>query len=221
MEEKNEEELIEVDVETIEESKDTKKVEDEVDPETKELEEVREEILNFIKDANTDKLLEKYIALFRDFKESNKLKEEYLETAQLVQAEFENYKKRIYKDQEWYSFQNKQKILQKFLSLYDDIERTNLMFKNHPDTVELKKAIELIFNNLRSTFESLELEIIEPKKEVFNPQYHEIVHFIEGKELKDNQIMEVVSKGFKLGNIVIRPAKVVISKKAEEEKSEE
>lgn len=220
MEEKNEEEIIEVEVETIEESKITKR-DEEVDPETKELEEVREEVLNFIKDANTDKLLEKYIALFRDFKESNKLKEEYLETAQLVQAEFENYKKRIYKDQEWYSFQNKQKILQKFLSLYDDIERTNLMFENQPDTAELREAIGLIFNNLRSTFESLELEIIEPKKETFNPQYHEIVHFIEGRDLKDNQIMEVVSKGFKLGNIVIRPAKVVISKKAEKKKSEE
>ena len=99
MEEKNAEEFIEVDVESTEEIKDTKREED-VDPETKELEEVREEVLSFIKDANTDKLLEKYIALFRDFKESNKLKEEYLETAQLVQAEFENYKKRIYKDQE-------------------------------------------------------------------------------------------------------------------------
>jgi len=220
MEEKKEEEFIEVDVEEIEELKVTES-EDEVDPETKELEEVREEILNFIKDANTDKLLEKYIALFRDFKESNKLKEEYLETAQGVQAEFENYKKRVYKDQEWYSFQNKQKILQKFLSLYDDIERTNLMFENQPNTKELKDAIELIFNNFRTAFESLDLQIIEPKEEAFNPQYHEIVHFIEGKELKDNQIMEVVSKGFKLGNIVIRPAKVVISKKIEEEKKEE
>ena len=220
MEEKNAEEFIEVDVESTEEIKDTKREED-VDPETKELEEVREEVLSFIKDANTDKLLEKYIALFRDFKESNKLKEEYLETAQLVQAEFENYKKRIYKDQEWYGFQNKQKILQKFLPLFDDIERTNLMFDNQPDATELKEAIGLIFNNLKSTFESLELEIIEPKKEKFNPQYHEIVHFIEGEDLKDNQIMEVISKGFKLGNIVIRPAKVVISKKAEKEKSEE
>ena len=112
-------------------------------------------------------------------------------------------------------------ILQKFLPIFDDIERTNLMFENQPDPVELKEAIGLIFNNLKSTFESLELEIIEPKKEKFNPQYHEIVHFIEGEDLKDNQIMEVVSKGFKLGNIVIRPAKVVISKKAEKEKSKE
>jgi molecular chaperone GrpE len=220
MEKKNEEEFIEVDVESIEEAKGVKKIE-EVDPETKELEEVREEVLNYIKDANTDKLLEKYIALFRDLKESSKLKEEYLETAQLVQAEFENYKKRIFKDQEWYGFQNKQKILQKFLPLFDDIERTNLMFENQPDSVELKEAIGLIFNNLKSTFESLELEIIEPEKETFNPQYHEIVHFIEGENLKDNQIMEVVSKGFKLGNIVIRPAKVVISKKVDKEKSEE
>ncbi|MFW9852389.1 MAG: nucleotide exchange factor GrpE [Candidatus Thorarchaeota archaeon] len=220
MEEKNEEEFIEVDVEEVEESKDTEKVE-EVDPETKELEEVREEVLNFIKDANTDKLLEKYIALFRDLKENTKLKEEYLETAQMVQAEFENYKKRIYKDQEWFGFQNKQKILQKFLPLFDDIERTNLMFENKPDTAELKEAIGLIFSNLKSIFESLELEIIEPEQEAFNPQFHEIVHFFEGEDLKDNQIMEVVSKGFKLGNIVIRPAKVVISKKAEKEKNEE
>ena len=220
MEEKNKEEFIEVDVESVEESNDAIKIE-EVDQETKELEEVREEVLNFIKDANTDKLLEKYIALFRDLKDSNKLKEEYLETAQMVQAEFENYKKRIYKDQEWFGFQNKQKILQKFLPLFDDIERTNLMFANQPDSAELKEAMGLIFNNLKSTFESLELEIIEPRKETFNPQFHEIVHFIEGEDLKDNQIMEVVSKGFKLGNIVIRPAKVVISKKAEKENSEE
>ena len=213
-----EEELIEVDVEDLESDQVS---EEKVDPEAELLERLREEIESLVDENKVEEIINKQFSVMKKLDQSEKLKQEYLKTAQVVQAEFENYKKRVQKDKEWSNFQNKQKIIQKFLTIYDDIERTQDMFTNHPDVSQVKEAVDLIFNNLRSSFEALEIEIIEPKEEAFNPQIHEAVYAIEKEGVSKNQIVEVLSKGFKIGNIVIRPAKVIIAKIPDNKEKEE
>jgi molecular chaperone GrpE len=208
----NEEEFIEVEVENIEQEEVS---DNKIDPETILLEQVKNEINSLIEKEKTDEIIEKYFTLMKELEKSNQLKEEYLKTAQVVQAEFENYKKRVQKDKEWSNFQNKQKMVQRFLTLYDDIERTQEMFINQPDAGQLKEAINLIYGNLKSAFESLDIEIINPLNETFNPVFHEAVYTIEEEGAKKNQIIEVLSKGFIFQSTVIRPAKVVIAKVSE------
>jgi len=70
------------------------------------------------------------------------------------------------------------------------------------------------FNNLKATFESLNVKTIDPKKEIFNPQYHEAIHVVENEEVETNTIVDVVSIGFVLEDVVIKPAKVVITRKS-------
>jgi molecular chaperone GrpE len=212
-----EEEIIEVDVEDF----DTNEVsEEEIDPETELLNKAKTEIEKLVEKKKINELVDKYITMIKDIDQLNRLKEEYLKTAQVVQAEFENYKKRVQKDKDWSNFQNKQKILQRFLAIYDDIERTNTMFSNHPDVEQLKEAINLIFNNLESAFESLEVKIIDPIGEIFNPQFHEAVYALEKEGVERNQIIEVLSKGFIVEGTIIRPAKVVIAKGIEDKEKE-
>ena len=110
-----ENELIEVDVsdfddeeKEIEDAKELERVE--IDPETKEIESLLDEITKLIEKGKTDGVLKRYSGLLHDLIEEKKMKEEHLDTAQVVQANFENYKKRVHKDQEWSNFQNKQKI---------------------------------------------------------------------------------------------------------------
>ena len=215
---RNDEEFIEVDVEDFEINEVS---EEEIDPETELLEKVKTEIERLVEKKKIDELVGNYITMINDINQINQLKEEYLKTAQVVQAEFENYKKRVQKDKDWSNFQNKQKILQRFLILYDDIERTQEMFSNHPNVEQANDAVNLIFSNLKSAFESLDVEIIDPLGEIFNPQFHEAVYALEKEGEQKNKIIEVISKGFIVENTVIRPAKVVIAKAIEEETKEE
>ncbi|MHA1953900.1 MAG: nucleotide exchange factor GrpE [Candidatus Heimdallarchaeaceae archaeon] len=213
-----EEEFIEVDVEDFENDKVS---EEKIDPDTELLEAAKKEIEKLVEKNKTEEIMNRYFSLLKENDQLNQLKEEYLKTAQVVQAEFENYKKRVHKDKEWSNFQNKQKVIQKFLTFYDDIERTQEMFTNHPDVGQVKDAVNLIFGNLKSAFESLDIEIIDPQKEVFNPQFHEAVYALEKEGIKKNQIIEVLSKGFKIESTVIRPARVVIAKIPEKKETEE
>jgi molecular chaperone GrpE len=206
--------LIEVDVDDIEDITEAENKEPEkVDSEKLEMDKTREEFQQLIAKNKTEKAVEKYMILFKELKQSNNEKNDYLKTAQMVQANFENYKKRAYKDQEWSSFQSKMKIVERFLSFYDDLDRSVTSFNNDPDIESLKEALNLVFGNLKATFESLNVKTIEPEKEIFNPQYHEAIHIVENEEVETNTIVDVVSIGFILEDVVIKPAKVVITRK--------
>jgi molecular chaperone GrpE len=206
--------LIEVDVDDIEDITEAENKEPEkVDSEKLEMDKTREEFQQLIAKNKTEKAVEKYMILFKELKQSNNEKNDYLKTAQMVQANFENYKKRAYKDQEWSSFQSKMKIVERFLSFYDDLDRSVTSFNNDPDIESLKEALNLVFGNLKAIFESLNVKTIEPEKEIFNPQYHEAIHIVENEEVETNTIVDVVSIGFILEDVVIKPAKVVITRK--------
>jgi len=183
-------------------------------------EELRKE-LEKLAEKDVNELIELYIKLYKELEETKALRDEYLDTAQRVQASFENYKKQVDKNIAWSNFHNKSKILTKFLTIYDDLERTLESFNKHPDVDTAKEAIEMVLRNMRSTLESLDLTLIEPKKERFDPQYHEAIHVVETTEEEDNTIIEVVSKGFKLENTVIRPAKVVVARNPKQKRNEE
>ena len=195
------------------------KVEEQEEQKRSEEELLRDELQELAK-KDINQLIERYIALYKELEEVKALRDEYLETAQRVQANFENYKKQVDKNIAWSNFHNKSKILTKFLTIYDDLERTLEAFDKHPDVPTAREAIKMVLRNMRSTLESLDLTLIEPKKERFDPQYHEVIHVVETTEEEDNTIIEVVSKGFKLENTVIRPAKVVVAKNPKKDKKE-
>lgn len=212
---KSTDDLIEVDVEDFEDIPEAENKEPEkVDPEKLEMSKMREEFLKLIAKNKDNKAVEKYMNLFKELKQSNEEKNDYLKTAQMVQANFENYKKRAHKDQEWSSFQSKMKIIERFLSFYDDLDRSVTAFNDNPDVESLNEALILVFSNLKATFESLNVKTIDPKKEIFNPQYHEVIHVVENEEVETNTIVDVVSIGFILEDVVIKPAKVVITRKS-------
>ncbi len=212
---KSTDDLIEVDVEDFEGIPEVEKIEPEkVVPEKLEMGKMREEFLKLIAKNKDNKAVEKYMNLFKELKQSNEEKNDYLKTAQMVQANFENYKKRAHKDQEWSSFQSKMKIIERFLSFYDDLDRSVTAFNDNPDVESLNEALILVFNNLKATFESLNVKTIYPEKEIFNPQYHEAIHVVENEEAEVNTIVDVISIGFILEDVVIKPAKVVITRKS-------
>ena len=57
------------------------------------------------------------------------------------------------------------------------------------------------------------IKSVEPKGEVFNPEHHEAISIIEDEDEKENIVIEVIQKGFTIQERILRPAKVIVSKK--------
>jgi len=201
--------------ESKEEVEEKKESQDEVD----EIEELRKSLKALFSDPEA--LIEQYVQLYKELKETKEKRDEYLYLAQKTQANLENYRKQVHKDQQWANFHNKSKILEKFLSIYDDLARTQAEFDKNPDIEHVKEALRMIFDNFKATFDNLEVKVISPKEgEKFNPRIHEAIHVLELEDKENNSIVEVVSLGFMLQDLVLRPAKVVISKVKSKQKDE-
>ena len=206
----DEEIFVEVDI--SEDGNEDKSEDTKIDPIEEEKIRIENEILKLIEKGKIELLVTKYQEISKALDEERKQKREYLNTAQLVQAEFENYKKRAHKDQEFSNYRNKANILQKFLTVYEDIERTYLQTTTESDIKPMKEALKLVFRNMTDSLSDLGVKVIDPKDEIFDPKYHEVLYTTEDSEVEDNKIVDIISKGFILDNIVLKPARVVISK---------
>lgn len=126
-------------------------------------------------------------------------------------AEFENYKKRTTKERIELFKTAGQEVIQSLLPVLDDFDRAyNEISKT--EEKELLKGVELIKNKLNSTLKSKGLELVELKPgDQFNADIHEAITQIPApsEDLK-GKIVDVVEKGYKLGDKVIRFPKVVI-----------
>lgn len=206
------EELIEVDVgeeldseEILEQNAQEESVPDPVDLFRSKIQMLIAQDLDVVEDMAVD--------LYAELEETRKKRDDYLATAQRVQASFENFQKQQVRQQEWNKLLTKSDIIKKFLTIYDDIERTNEKLSQHPDVKKAQEAVSMVFESLKTVFDNLGLKLINLETEKFNPKYHEAIHSIEMDDKEDQSIIEVSSKGFTLEDLVVRPAKVVISRK--------
>ena len=126
-------------------------------------------------------------------------------------AEFENYKRRTTKERIELFSTASQDVIKSLLPIIDDFDRAlSEMAKNKAS--ELSKGVELIKNKLLSTLEQKGLSAIEVTNgDVFSADDHEAITQIPApsKEMK-GKIIDVIEKGYKLGDKVIRFPKVVI-----------
>ena len=126
-------------------------------------------------------------------------------------AEFENYKRRTTKERIELFSTASQDVIKALLPVLDDFDRALLEISKSEST-ELSKGVELIKNKLSSTLEQKGLELIEVNSgEVFNADDHEAITQIPAPtEDMKGKIIDVIEKGYKLGDKVIRFPKVVI-----------
>lgn len=128
-------------------------------------------------------------------------------------AEFENYKKRTSKERiELFKTAN-QEVLKSLLPVLDDFDRAQKEIQKSKDK-ELTKGVELIYNKLRSTLENQGLTEVEVQTgDTFNADVHEAVTQIPAPEAKlKGKIVDVIEKGYQLGDKIIRFPKVVTGK---------
>lgn len=126
-------------------------------------------------------------------------------------AEFENYKRRTTKERIELFSTASQDVIKSLLPVVDDFDRA-LLEMSKSKAKELSKGVELIRNKLISTLEQKGLNVIEiTKGDLFNADDHEAITQIPApsNDMK-GKIIDVIEKGYKLGDKVIRFPKVVI-----------
>jgi len=127
-------------------------------------------------------------------------------------AEFENYKKRTSKERvELFKTAN-QELMTVLLPILDDFERALIHIEDDKEAEELRKGVLLIYQKLVKTLEQKGLAKIEVKKgDAFDAEIHEAITQIPApsKKLK-GKIIDVIERGYKLGDKIIRFPKVII-----------
>ena len=126
-------------------------------------------------------------------------------------AEFENYKKRTSKERIDLFKTANQEVLLAMLPVLDDFDRATVEI-NKSDDENLKKGVELIHEKLKSTLVAKGLEQVEVRAgDAFNADFAEAITQIPATSDKlKGKIVDVIEKGYKLGDKIIRFPKVVI-----------
>ena len=155
---------------------------------------------------------------YEKLKEKASKSDEYFDKFLRIQAEFDNYKKRLEKEKiEFIKFANSDIILD-ILKIVDDFERAVEAGKSKHDFDILYKGVEMIWNDLKEFLKQKGLKEIEAKGKPFDPHEHEAMMQEETDDEPEGQVVEEFQKGYKFNDRVIRPAKVKVSKKPESNK---
>jgi len=127
---------------------------------------------------------------------------------QRSQAEFQNYKKRVERDNEMMRANMKGDIVKKILPVLDDLERA---MQNRPADEPWTGGIELIVRKFQTLLDSEGVKKIEAEGVEFNPNFHEAISNEPSDEVESGYVIAVVQNGYMLGERVIRPALVRVA----------
>jgi len=132
--------------------------------------------------------------------------EDYTTQLKRLQAEFENYIKRVEKERTQFSKFATEKLCLKLLTVLDEFEQA---LKNIKDK-DTKKGVQMIYHNLSKSLLEEGIKPIHAMHEKFDPYKHEVLSKVDGE--KEDIVLEEIQKGYTMHDKVIRHAKVKISK---------
>ena len=130
-----------------------------------------------------------------------------------MQAEMENLRKRLIRDLEKSRKFALERIMKDLLQVRDSMERGLETDAESATAQALLEGQALTLKMLVKVMQDHDLELIDPAGEAFDPEFHEAVTVMPSEELEENSVMEVLQKGYKLHDRLVRPAMVVVSRK--------
>ena len=136
-------------------------------------------------------------------------RDEFLDLAQRVQADFENYRKRAARDQERLVAHAHERLVRELLPSLDDLERALEAAERHEEA-QLVEGVKLVEQSLRRALAKEGLAEIETEGE-FDPHVHEALLTKPGEGADSGTVLEVVQRGYRVGDRVVRPAKVIVA----------
>jgi molecular chaperone GrpE len=141
-------------------------------------------------------------------------RDEYLDLAKRTKADFENFRKRMTAEVQAANARGKSDVIREVVPVLDDLERAIQAAGLDPEGDSedgLAHGVLLVFRSLRDSLARNGVEAVDPKGEKFDPMVHEALSMqpVEGTE--PGTVVEVLQKGYRLGDQLVRPARVVVS----------
>ncbi|MBI2877571.1 MAG: nucleotide exchange factor GrpE [Candidatus Tectomicrobia bacterium] len=149
-----------------------------------------------------------------------RLSEKSLEVEELrdgllrLQADFENYKKRVAREQREGQALALEGLMRELLPVIDNLERAVQAGEKGSDPTALLRGVRMILHQFREMLRKVGLSEIQAVGEVFDPMVHEALMVVNSEERPENTIVEEFEKGYKIRDKLLRPAKVSVAKKA-------
>jgi len=139
-------------------------------------------------------------------------RDEYLELAKRTKADFENYRKRMASEVQAAAARGKAALVGELVHVIDNLERaldaTNDSSQNEDALIQ---GIQLTYRDLCMALENHGVETVDPVGERFDPAWHEALTTKPADGTEPGVVVEVMQKGYRMGEQLVRPARVVVS----------
>ena len=145
-------------------------------------------------------------------------RDEYLNDLKRLAAEFDNYRKRAARDQESLVARAHERLVKELLPVLDDLERALVAAAEHEEA-KLEEGVRLVHRELVDALAREGLVEIATNGR-FDPHVHEAL-LSQPSEADEGTVIEVLQKGYRLGDRVLRPARVVVAAAEEEDDGDE
>jgi molecular chaperone GrpE len=135
-------------------------------------------------------------------------RDEYLDALQRLKAEFDNYRKRTAREQADLTSRAAQRLVNELLPVLDDLERALAAAEEHEEA-KLEEGVRLVHRSLVDALQKEGLAEIETEG-AFDPHVHEALLSQPDDEKESGEILDVLQKGYRIGDKVLRPARVIV-----------
>jgi molecular chaperone GrpE len=136
-------------------------------------------------------------------------RDEYLDSLQRLKAEFDNYRKRVARSDSERAQQGVARLVKELVPVLDDLERA-LEFAEEHEEAKLEDGVRLVHRELIDALQKEGLTEIDTAG-AFDPHVHEALLTQPSDEAESGTILQVLQKGYRLGDKVVRPARVIVA----------
>ena len=134
-----------------------------------------------------------------------------------VHADLENIKKRAIREREDAVQRTRTQLIGDLLPIIDSFNMGLFEASKHDEAKSYVEGFAMATNQLENILSEYGLSIIEPTNQAFDAKFHEAISYEESEDMEDGIVIKTIRNGYKLGEKLLRPASVVLSKKIKEE----
>ncbi len=166
-------------------------------------------------EAEIKELTDEIEIIRKELAHYKKIEEEYLDRLKRVHADYDNYRKRVLREQVDTIARANKDLIGKLLPVIDSFEHALAVGEDLTGTSdEFYKGVKMIYDQLIDTLEKAGVTIIDPHGTEFNPHECEAAITEDIEEAEEGEVLEVLRKGYKLNDFLIRPAVVKVCKRS-------
>ncbi|MRS12039.1 MAG: nucleotide exchange factor GrpE [Actinobacteria bacterium] len=135
----------------------------------------------------------------------------HLDTAQRLQADFDNYRKRVARDAEDSAKRAGQRVILEMLPALDNLERALAHVEGGGEGAQLTDGVRMVLQQVLDVFAKEGAERIDPLGQAFDPNEHQAVGRVERPDVPEGTVVDMYQPGYRMHGRVLRPASVVVS----------